>query len=894
MKSSGWSSLVLGTILATSASLPALAQQTAPASAPVAASLATPVGSADMVIDPAVVAAAAIDAAVRADAIADEEVDRIMTGSIFPVEPGPRTGGLSEIRPPAKSALSAPQPAPEPAKPQPTRATAALSSEAPVATPQPAEATPAATEPAKPADAAAPAPAEAASEPVKPAEAAVTPTEVAPQPSKPTETAAEPVKPADVASEPAKPVEAAPVAEAPKSEAPAAAVAQETAKPAEAAAAPTAAPVEKTSEAAPATPTADKAAEAAPASEPARAETAAVAPQAAEATPVAAVPAAPAAAAPSAPVAVAPSTSVAVAPAEPPAAVAAKADEPLVPAQAETRTATHSTASEPAKPAEPVSTATTATATNVPAAPSAPAAPVAAPSKPSTDAAITATLAAEQAAAALKAALEELQPLAGAAEERADRAALLAFYADRAFLPLFVDAQGTTDRGRAALGALARSGEDGLEPRDYALPRIEAGIAPDPRADAEILFARTVVRYARHLQTGRFDPGRVHELVTPTPNKTEAREVLGRVAGASDVFAALQTYAPPHTGYKRLKAMLADLRGAAPEPPMVMLPVGPTLKPGQRDARVALLRERLGVGETATDAEVFDPALATAVKTFQRERGLSPTGAVGRETVSALNGEKTGTAARISDIVSNMERWRWLPRDLGELHVFVNVPDFHLDVMKDGRSIHHARVVVGRPSNPTPIFSDTMRHVVVNPYWNVPYSIVKKEMIGKLQSTAGQSLGRSYEVRVGRQVVDPATVDWATVNAANVSIRQLPGDGNALGNIKFLFPNQHAVYLHDTSSRSLFSQSFRALSHGCVRVHEPFSFADAVLSEEPDKVDGAKLKKMIGGGEKTINLKRLIPVHIAYFTAWVDDAGQLQNRPDVYGHDAKVKRLLGL
>ncbi len=403
------------------------------------------------------------------------------------------------------------------------------------------------------------------------------------------------------------------------------------------------------------------------------------------------------------------------------------------------------------------------------------------------------------------------------------------------------------------------------------------------------------MRYARHLQTGRFDPARVHELVTPTLNKTETREVLDRIAGAPSVPAALHAYAPPHEGYRRLKAMLAELRTTAPEAPMVMVPVGPTLKPGQKDGRVALLRERLGVSGIASDAEVFDPSLAEAVKAFQRDRGLNPTGTVGRDTVSALNGEKTGTAARIADLVSNMERWRWLPRELGDLHVFVNVPDFHLDVMRDGRSIHHARVVVGRPTNPTPVFSDTMEQVVVNPYWNVPYSIVKKEMIGRLQSSAGQSLSRGgYEVRVGKQMVDPTTVDWATVNAANVSIRQVPGDGNALGNIKFLFPNQHAVYIHDTSSRGLFSQSFRALSHGCVRVHEPFSFADAVLSEEPEKVDGARLKKMIGGGEKTLMLKRTVPVHIAYFTTWVDDAGQVQNRPDVYGHDARVKRLLGL
>ena len=188
-----------------------------------------------------------------------------------------------------------------------------------------------------------------------------------------------------------------------------------------------------------------------------------------------------------------------------------------------------------------------------------------------------------------------------------------------------------------------------------------------------------------------------------------------------------------------------------------------------------------------------------------------------------------------------------------------------------------------------------MEYVVVNPYWNVPYSIVQKEMLAKAQASGGAALARgNFEVEIGNRTVDPTTVDWTTVSASRVSIRQRPGGGNALGNVKFMFPNQHSVYIHDTSSRGLFAQSYRALSHGCVRVHEPFAFADAVLSQEPDGLDGARLKKMLGGGEKQIMLKRQVPVHITYFTEWVDDAGQVQTRRDVYGHDARMRRILGL
>jgi murein L,D-transpeptidase YcbB/YkuD len=540
-----------------------------------------------------------------------------------------------------------------------------------------------------------------------------------------------------------------------------------------------------------------------------------------------------------------------------------------------------------------VTPAPAAAAAPAPAATPAAAAPAtaAAPAPVSTDAAVAASLEDQLVAEAMEKAGKVAVSRAGSADERAERAALATFYRDRGWRPFFVGAQDLTPEGRRLAKAIAASDRDGLDPADYALPQSRAG-TPEARAEAEFAVGETALRLVRHLASGRFAPSRVSDLVTPHPPKPKPAEVLAEFADGRDLDATITGYAPPHEGYRRLKAELARLRGE-PETPVVRLPDGPLLKPGQKDERVALLRERLGVASVASDAdpETYDPALAEAVKAFQRERGLAATGKIGRSTVSALNAEAQGNADRIADVIVNMERWRWLPRDLGELYVIVNVPDFHLDVVKAGKSIHHARVITGRPENQTPIFSETMEYVVVNPYWNVPYSIVKKEMMSKLQ--AGR-LGGSYEVEVGNRTVDPSTVDWSTVSPGNVSIRQRPGDGNALGNIKFMFPNQHSVYLHDTSSRSLFSRDYRALSHGCVRVHEPFSFADAVLSEEPETLDGSRLKKMLGRGEKTVMLKRHVPVHIVYFTEFVDDAGQVQTRRDIYGHDARMRRILGL
>jgi murein L,D-transpeptidase YcbB/YkuD len=870
MKTIGWSSLFLGTVLATGL-VGVRAEGVGE----------RPIGTAETN---------------RIAPTADEEAAaRFYTNSIRALEaparsglttPGAPSGSLRELSTPSQA-----RPAAEPVVPPAGRSATPIATTPVEAKPEPAPIVAAPATPDTPAPtiatpATAPAAATAAEVPAAttPAVAVETPAEAPAVATLPVEAApaAEPKpEPAAVAAEPAT--------------APAPAVAAET--PAEApavAAVPVeAAPVEAKAEPAPIV------AEPAPA---VAAETPAEAPAVAT-RPVDTAPAAepksePAAVA--AEPATAPTPAVAAeTPAETPAVAAVPAEAPApVPSIATAPIATAPVAAEP--PAAPAVAATRpadeppTTASVAPMSPMPVAAPVAAPVA---EAAVAATptldLAAEAAArTALATALDAQRP--ANAEDKADRADLAAFYEARADAFLFVDAAGPSPIGRIVADRLARAGDDGLEPRDYPLPSFAGGNAAD-RARAEIATALAAVRYARHLQTGRFAPSRVSDLVTPRPPKTSAAEVLDRLALAADGDAVLASYAPPHVGYARLKKVLADLRATAVAQPTVQLPVGQTLKPGQRHERVALLRERLGVSAVASDASVFDPALAEAVKAFQRDRGLPANGTVGRDTIVALNDPTGGNADRIAEVVVNMERWRWLPRDLGTLHVFVNVPDFRLEVVRDGAAIHRAKVITGRPENQTPIFSETMQYVVVNPYWNVPVSIIRKEMLGKAVETRGEALTRgNYEVAIANRTVDPATVDWSQVPADKVEIRQRPGAGNALGNIKFMFPNQHSVYIHDTSSRGLFAQSYRALSHGCVRVHEPFAFADAVLSQEPGGLDGAGLKAMLGKGEKQVSLKRTVPVHIGYFTDFVGDDGKLETRRDIYGHDARMRRLLGL
>ena len=215
----------------------------------------------------------------------------------------------------------------------------------------------------------------------------------------------------------------------------------------------------------------------------------------------------------------------------------------------------------------------------------------------------------------------------------------------------------------------------------------------------------------------------------------------------------------------------------------------------------------------------------------------------------------------------------------------------------DGQSVHETRVVVGEPKNPTPIFSDEIEHIVVNPYWNVPASILRDEMLPSAQVDPNYFSDKGYQVlaqvRGRTRIVDPWSVDWFYVNPATIRIRQPPGARNALGRIKFLFPNKHAVYLHDTPSKSLFKRSTRAFSHGCVRVQNPMKFADALLANEP-KLDAKRLRAKFGGREKWVSLKTHIPVHLTYFTARVEADGSLIRITDIYGYDEKLRRLMGI
>ena len=314
------------------------------------------------------------------------------------------------------------------------------------------------------------------------------------------------------------------------------------------------------------------------------------------------------------------------------------------------------------------------------------------------------------------------------------------------------------------------------------------------------------------------------------------------------------------------------------------------------DDRVPALRERLSVEppelpEGATTASVdttYDQPLVDAVKAFQETAGIEADGVLGPATLATLNAPSTVTR---DDILANMERWRWEPDTLGPFRVEVNIPQFQLSILRDEEVVHQTRVVVGRPSNQTPIFSDEIESVVVNPYWNVPPSIAASEIKPKLLANPYYLEGQNMELLSGSKVVNAAAIDWSTSNINSFRVRQKPGPGNALGKIKFLFPNEHDVYLHDTPAKSLFERAYRAYSHGCVRVLNPMAFAGALMATNPE-VTQAKLEALFGDKETWVSLKTHIPVHLMYFTIRVDEDGTLRSFGDVYGHNTRLIELL--
>ena len=475
-----------------------------------------------------------------------------------------------------------------------------------------------------------------------------------------------------------------------------------------------------------------------------------------------------------------------------------------------------------------------------------------------------------------------------------DREGVVAYYKAHDFKPLWVSNGAADARAKAAIAYLAQVDTVGLTPSEYPAPAFSKATTAEALAEDELKLTELVLTYARHAQIGQIHFSRVGDDINFKLDPPDPASVLAKLADSGDTSAALDSYNPPQPGFKALRKKLAELRGGTlsnsqgetkEEPKQVRVPAGPILRPGMRDVRVVALRKRLNVsGDKANP--LYDQTVFEAVKAFQLQADLGADGMLGPNTLRALNGTheaRHAPANPIDTILVNMERWRWLPRKLGNSnndYVVVNVPDYTLTLMHDGAPLWKTKIVVGKPGKATPMISAEMKYITVNPTWNVPPSIIENEYLPALQEdpNALDRIGLKLEQRPD----------------GTVHIFQPPGADNALGRLRFNFPNKFLVYQHDTPDKYLFKRDKRAYSHGCMRVQDPVQYAVKLLSLELPKehYTAARIESMYGDNEININFPNPIPVHLTYQTAFVDQNGKLQFRQDVYGRDARMIAIL--
>lgn len=480
------------------------------------------------------------------------------------------------------------------------------------------------------------------------------------------------------------------------------------------------------------------------------------------------------------------------------------------------------------------------------------------------------------------------------------------FYQKRGDAPAWIENRKPRRQMDELIAALQSSSREGLDPELYNVAllterRREAGrgflttkgFDPEEAASLDVWLTHLYLSYASDLANG------VSDLSHADPNwkirgqKVDLLALLQRSIDENRVAESLAGLVPQHPQYVALRDALARYRDLAAHGGWQPLPARLTLKPGQRSPVVPALAARLAAtgdyaGQATAQNTGYGPDLQEAVKRFQRRHGLEPDGAVGPAVVARMN---VPVDARVRELTLNLERWRWLPRTLGDRFVLVNIPEYRLEVWDRGSVPLSMRVVVGKKDTPTPIFADDMTYVVFAPYWNVPPDIVKNETLPSvLRDPAFLERTNMEVLDQNGNPVDPKSIDLEDGGAYR--FRQRPGASNSLGLVKFMFPNSYNVYLHDTPADSLFARATRSFSHGCVRVEQPEKLAEYVLRERPEWTPERIDEAMHGREEKIVKLASALPVYLGYWTARVSADGILQFRDDLYGVDNRQLTLL--
>ncbi|MDQ8697854.1 L,D-transpeptidase family protein [Hyphomicrobium sp. LHD-15] len=488
--------------------------------------------------------------------------------------------------------------------------------------------------------------------------------------------------------------------------------------------------------------------------------------------------------------------------------------------------------------------------------------------------------------------------------EQQDALALKDFYVARNDAPLWIADGALNDRAVLVIAEIKQANNWGLDASAFELPDVSGTLSEDTAADAELKLSIAALTYARHARGGRIaDPAKqLSSYLDRVPQLIEPKVVLAELAGPNPPDKTLRGFHPQHPQFEKLRQKYLELLKSAHEAEeIVRLPKGPALSPGQSHPHIALLRQRLnvpvaegpvaeGTPEKPADANFYDDALAQAVKAFQTEKGLTADGIVGGGSRAALNDIDVPNPDKLR---ANLELWRWIPADLGPTYVWVNLPEFMFEFVREGKIVHEERIIAGLVDKQTPVFSAVMDTVTIHPRWNVPDSIKVRELYPSLARGGTYFQKQGLRMTKNGRPVDPYNVDWSTADIRQFDVQQPPGGANVLGQYKFTFHNKHIVYMHDTPTKNLFNQASRPFSHGCMRIRNPGHFAEVVLDFDkgwtPEKV-----AEIVNGEavETPIALDKKIPVHVAYFTQWVDDAGELQSFKDVYGHEQRVMLAL--
>lgn len=467
------------------------------------------------------------------------------------------------------------------------------------------------------------------------------------------------------------------------------------------------------------------------------------------------------------------------------------------------------------------------------------------------------------------------------------------FYQQRDFTPVWVSRNGPLPRANILLRSLKEAGREGLDSEAYSVRLIENlwnTNAPGVLARLELKLSNAALRYGRDLQLGRMPPGKNHPLWDIPQEDFDGNALLQALAHSSDIPATFAALSPSHPGYRRLRSMLGYYRQLALLGGWPAIPPGPTLRIGDRHPHVRLLREKLFIeGDLVLDIseekETFDNLLRVAVERFQVRHGLDADGVVGPATREAMN---ISVEQRITQLKLNMERWRWLPRDLGQRYILVNIPAFQLTAYDRGKPVMVMEVIVGSSDRPTPMVSGELHSVVFNPPWTAPRIIVAKDLLPKQRRDPDFLSKRNIHVYRNNMEVDPRTVDWRKVsyNYLPYVLQQEPGPLNPMGRIKLLFHNRFDIYLHDTPQRSLFSKTERALSSGCIRLSQPEKLARFVLAENGNGWNEKAVRKALYSKDtQTVTVNTPLPVYLLYFTAWVGSDNRANFRNDIYQID---------